>query len=53
MIRLTPQDVAEFRDLYRRETGREITDDQAQAYAERMIRLVAFATGVGSLPPPE
>jgi hypothetical protein len=53
MIRLTPEDVAEFRELYRRQTGREITDDQARAYAERMIRLVAFATGVGSPPSPE
>lgn len=51
MIRLTPQDVAEFRSLYRRETGRDISDDQAREYAERLIRLVAFAAGQ-QLPPP-
>lgn len=52
MIRLTPQDVAEFRDLHRRETGREITDEQAREYAERVVRLVAFAAGIDPLPPP-
>ena len=52
MIRLTAQDVAEFRELYRRETGREITDDQAREYAERLIRFVAFAAGINLFPPP-
>ena len=45
MAGLTDRDVAEFRANYRAETGKEITDEQARAYAERLIRLVAFATG--------
>ena len=45
MTGLTARDVAEFRALYRKETGQDITDEQARAYAERLIRLVAFATG--------
>lgn len=52
MIRLTPQDVAEFRALHRRETGRGLTDDQAREYAERLVRLVAFAAGTDPFPPP-
>ncbi len=46
MKELTARDVAEFRALYRQETGKDVTDEQARAYAERLIRLVAFATGV-------
>lgn len=52
MIRLSARDVAEFRALYRRETGRDITDDEAREYAERLIRLVAFAAGIDPFPPP-
>lgn len=52
MIRLSPQDVAEFGRLYRRETGRDLTDEQAREYAERLIRLVAFAAGVDPFPAP-
>ena len=47
MISLTARDVAEFRAIYRAETGKDITDEQARAYAERLIGLVAFATGAG------
>jgi hypothetical protein len=53
MFRLTPQDVTEFRALYRAETGREITDEQAREYAERLIRAVAFAAGIDPFPAPE
>jgi hypothetical protein len=42
MINLTPKDIAEFQRLFRRETGKEITEEQARAYAENLIRLVAF-----------
>jgi len=42
MVTLSAADVAEFKALFRRETGKEITDDQARAYAENLIRLVAF-----------
>ena len=52
MIRLTAQDVAEFRELFLRETGRTITDDQAREYAERLVRVVAFAAGIDPFPPP-
>jgi hypothetical protein len=52
MIRLTARDVAEFRDLYRRETGRDISEAQAREYAERLVRLVAFAAGIDPFPPP-
>lgn len=43
MTRLTPQDIAEFQALFRKETRREINSEQAAEYAERLIRVVAFA----------
>jgi hypothetical protein len=52
MIRLTAQDVAEFREIYRKETGRDISDEQAREYAELLVRFVAFVTGAGPLPLP-
>lgn len=51
MIQLTAQDVAEFREIYRRETGQSITDDQAREYVERLMWVVGFAAGE-QLPPP-
>lgn len=42
MVNLTDSDIAEFKTLFRNETGKELTDDQARAYAENLIRLVAF-----------
>lgn len=42
MIDLTESDIAEFKALFLKETGRELTDAQARAYAENLIRLVAF-----------
>ena len=42
MIDLTDRDIAEFRALHRRETGKEITEAQAREYATNLIRLVAF-----------
>jgi hypothetical protein len=51
VTRLTARDVAEFRDLFRRETGRDLTDAQAREYAERLVWLVAFATGRRRPPP--
>ncbi len=54
MQNLTPQDVAEFRRIYRQETGEDISQEEARAYAERLVQLVAFVTGAGPLPlPPE
>ena len=43
MITLTPKDIDEFRTLYRKETAKELTEEQARAYAKNLIRLVAFA----------
>jgi hypothetical protein len=40
MIDLTDQDVAEFRALYRTETGRDLSDAEARACTEGLIRLV-------------
>ena len=42
MIDLTDDAVAEFRALFRKETGKEITDAQAREYATNLVRLVAF-----------
>jgi hypothetical protein len=44
MIELTPKDVREFQTLFRRETGKEITEEQARVYASSLIRLVALVT---------
>ena len=42
MIDLTDDAVAEFRALFRRETGKDITHEQAREYATNLVRLVAF-----------
>lgn len=42
MIDLTPEDIGEFRELYRRETGHAISDDEARAYALSILELVAL-----------
>jgi hypothetical protein len=51
MMDLTDHDVAEFREIYRRETGKEITEAQAREYAERVLRLVAIVTSIRPPPP--
>ena len=52
MIRLTEEDIAEFQALHLRETGRQLTREQAAEYAERMLRVVALAAGINPFPPP-
>ena len=52
MIRLSDDDIIEFQALYQRETGTEISREEAAEYAERLIRVVAFAAGVDLSPPP-
>lgn len=42
MIDLTPQDVGEFRALVKKETGKEITNEQARKYATNLVTLVAL-----------
>lgn len=39
MPELTPQDVGEFRALFLKETGHELTEAQAKEYASALIRL--------------
>ena len=46
MLHLTPDELAEFQAIYRAQTGKEITPAQAQEYADRLIRLVAFLQGI-------
>jgi Tail specific protease N-terminal domain len=45
-------DVAGFQSLFKQETGRDISREQAAEYAERLIRLVAFAKGIDISPVP-
>ncbi|MBI1812416.1 hypothetical protein HY285_00810 [Candidatus Peregrinibacteria bacterium] len=50
MIELTPQDVGEFKALFRKETGKDITDAQAREYALNLLHLVALVIRPESLP---
>lgn len=40
MFDLTASDIGEFRDLWKRETGQTITEEQARDYAENLLGLV-------------
>jgi hypothetical protein len=42
MIELTENDVREFQALFRRKTGKQISEEQARAYASSLIRLVSI-----------
>jgi hypothetical protein len=42
MIDLTPQDIAEFQQIFHRETGQTITEDQAREYATNLLGLVSL-----------
>jgi hypothetical protein len=48
---LPADDITEFQALFKRETGREISPEQAAEYAERVIRVVVFAAGIEPFPP--
>lgn len=39
---LTEQDIGEFRELWRKETGQIITEEAARDYAEDILGLVAI-----------
>ena len=56
MIPLSARDVAEFRELYRRETGRELPPAKARHVAECLVELIArldrFDAGRPHLLPP-
>ena len=42
MIDLSSQDVGHFKALVKKETGQDITDDEARIQATNLIRLVAL-----------
>jgi hypothetical protein len=46
MFKLSEEAINEFQRLHKEETGQEITREQAEEYAERLIRVVAFAAGI-------
>ncbi len=52
-IHLTDDDIAEFQRLYKQETGKDITPEQAREYAERVIGLVAWVYKIGPRDFPE
>lgn len=49
MIELTAKDVGEFKALFKEETGKDITDEQARAYALNVLHLVALVAQPESL----
>lgn len=49
MMELTPQDIGEFRVLFKKETGKDITDEQAREYALNALHLVALVVQPESL----
>jgi hypothetical protein len=49
MVKLTDESIAEFQALFKAETGKNITPEQAREYAERLIGLVDI---VVNLQPP-
>lgn len=43
-MKLTDTDIGEFRELWRKETGQNISDKVAREYAEDVLGLVAIVT---------
>jgi len=39
-MRLSPEAIKEFQEIYRREFGKTISDDEARKIAERFITLI-------------
>ena len=39
-MRLSPEAIQEFQEIYRREFGKAISDDEARKIAERFITLI-------------
>ncbi|MEI8230585.1 MAG: hypothetical protein WCG83_05645 [Candidatus Peregrinibacteria bacterium] len=50
MIELTPQDIGEFKALFRQETGKDITDEQAREYSLNLLHLVALVVQPEAIP---
>lgn len=49
MIELSAQDIGEFKALFKRETGKDITNAEARKYAMSVLRLVALVVQPESL----
>ena len=49
MIELDDADLREFRDLFKKETGKDITDAQAREYALNLLHLIALVMQPESL----
>ncbi len=49
MTDLSPQDVGEFKALVKKQTGKDITDEEARTQAMNLIRLVTLI--VKPIPP--
>lgn len=43
-MQLTQQDIAEFKVLWKQETGKDITDAEAEQYAQDIIGLVRIVS---------
>lgn len=41
-MNLTPQDIGEFQQLWKRETGQDIPPETAREYAEDILAIVAL-----------
>ena len=41
-IKLTEADITEFQEIYKKETGQEISREKAAEYAQRVISLIAW-----------
>ncbi len=41
-MKLTDTDIGQFRELWRKETGQDISEESAREYAEDVLSLVAI-----------
>jgi len=44
MISLSAQDIGQFREIWRKETGDDISQETARVYAEDILGIVAFVS---------
>jgi hypothetical protein len=51
-MKLSDADITEFQAIYKKETGQDITKEQAAEYALHLIELLALVTGTGPIPLP-
>ncbi len=50
MIELTPTDIGEFKALFKQETGKDISDEEAREYALNLVQVVALVVKAPSFP---